>query len=616
MLINKNFSNTAIAYKQQGNKNKNHKNEPGNKESGSKALSPYKSSKVSFGCMFCALAALASTKEGNKMMGSFVPDDFDYIGPAPTSKDALYNLLVKNAKAQSPPIPFDAGNRTQFLTYAQMQKQMTDRIKSDAAKVDAEGDMEDYIEDNGPLKPETSKKLYDKYNKFLDGKHYNILDKNREFITETYDPFANKDSDPLANPARNIYFLTSFNFDPDIGEHQSGSTDTDEIPEVAWKLLFPNQKEQKAFEKKLEGKVDKDENGNLVTHSVCEEDRQKFSDKAPVLPYGYIMTSSIKSADGDKYVTIEDANNYKFMESSNAQLSALERFIATLADKNINIESRPLRFDKNGNVDKSKPLKSTRPNEGKVQILLTEDLMEKLPKETQELLKRPVLSDKKIKLATLRLLQAANSAIIREAKKIDPKAKPLEFDPKKLAVKPNGNPEDDEEYQAIQGFNVSTEAKKQIDNIIGNQDRLDYAMLPDTEDPDIDSEQLNKAIKAERLKAVISVINYFERSEGEPGELIKRYPENLTKIFEKTSNILNRCRGLGFKSLAPVHHVKGDGIPYSITIDYSKDGKEKIKDLLYNIRAGVTENRNLHIAGDTDDGYQDCDPAFVPAKNK
>ncbi len=295
------------------------------------------------------------------------------------------------------------------------------------------------------------------------------------------------------------------------------------------------------------------------------------------------MASSRIGKDGTKYVVIEDVNNYQFMESSNAQSSALERFVATLVDKDINIASRPLKFDKNGNVDKSKPLKSTRPKEGEVEVLLTNDLMEKLPKETQEFLKRPVLSSKKLKLFTLKLLKSVNAAIIREAKKVISPEKIEEV--KELEFDLTSNPKAKE-------LCAKEEEQKKIDNYLCDMEKLVQVMEPESDDPDIDSEELDKAIKGARLKAVISVINYFKRNEGERQEPIKRYPENLTKIFEKATNILNKQRGLGFKSVDPYMHSIGcKNIPYSITIDYSKDGNEKRQDLLYNIRAGLTQER-------------------------
>ncbi len=162
---------------------------------------------------------------------------YDFIGSADNpSEDLVLHRLKKAAKTQCPPIPFDCGNGTQLLTYPQMQQQLMDRIKNERAKVESQRDVEGYIMENGPDKEGITDILYAKYKKYLDNGNNNILDENRHYITDTYDPITAGD---MKYSGRNIYFLTSFNFDPDLGEYKSGCADTDEISKTGGDALMP-----------------------------------------------------------------------------------------------------------------------------------------------------------------------------------------------------------------------------------------------------------------------------------------------------------------------------------------------------------------------------------------
>lgn len=408
------------------------------------------------------------------------------IRPSKSSRNGLRDKLINNAKAQTPPIPFDAGNRTQFKTYPQLMADYGKLIKGENVSLAAQKSLRKYIKKVGEKNGKLPEKLREKYTRYLDNKLNNVLDKDHNCITETYDPFK--------QDGRNIYFLTSYNSDPTINENIAGTPDTDEIPEEAYEGILT----QRDIDK-LNLEFDRD-SGTIVTHSVSQEVRDKFAATMPVLPYGYIMAASVKDNEGSD-VLIEDVNNYRFMEDSNAQTSAIERYIATLVDKNINIKTRPDKFN----------------------IYITNDLVERLPEESQELLERSVLSKAELNRKILKTLKNLNSKIIKLAKKDNPEAKELDSS---LII---------EKLEKNKTFNLTGYL-------------LSWLGMNNTEKVDL-------GIKAERIKAVLTVIKYFNREKPEASgkDAIPVYPDELTKLFKESTEDINSYRGLGFKS-TQLHH--------------------------------------------------------------
>lgn len=511
-------SNTYFSSNRNGSTNKFIKHdEPQTKKL---SINPYNNSKVSFGCMFCALAAVAATDDGKKMLNGIIPNSFDYIGKAESKPNALLELLSYNATAQTPPIPFDAGNRTQFKTYAQLMHDYETIIGDKKGQLAAKDSIKEYLNENlhNIGLPESLRK---KYGRFVDNTYLNILASDQDYILDQSNPFQHR--------SRNIYFLTSFNSDPTIDENISGSPDSDEIPREVYEDILSESEIEK-----LNLEFDK-ESGAIITHSVSAETRNEFASKMPVLPYGFMMTSSLKNPEnGNTSILIEDSQNFKLMEDSNANIAGIERFIATLIDPNINIETRPEKFD----------------------IYITSDLMNRLPLKSQELLKRPLCSEEEIQEETVRILKELNSDLLSLAQKTNPDSKALE----------------------------------------------------------IDKNKISDSVKAERIKAVLTVIKYFERSLPEKAKegSISVYPQEVAALFEKATNKITMLKGLGFVSSDPENHT--EDTTYQIEIDMND--KEAIKTLLSNLRTGLTENRNVHIGGNiTDDegneSYQECDPAFV-----